>query len=80
MDTAIHTFADLFVQLGLDSDEASIRRFCASHKITGPTILPDADFWTPHQAQFLRESWHQDSDWALLIDQLNTSLRNNNAS
>lgn len=77
MDTTIHTFADLFVQLGLDSDEISIRRFCAHHKISGETLLPDADFWTPQQAQFLRESWHQDSDWVLLIDHLNTSLRNN---
>lgn len=75
MDNAIHTFSDLFVQLGLDSDEVSIRRFCSIHKIKGKILLPDADFWSPQQAQFLRESWHQDSDWALLIDQLNTSLR-----
>lgn len=77
MDSTTHTFADLFIQLGLDGDEVSIRRFCASHTLAGETLLPDADFWTPQQAQFLRESWHQDSDWVAQIDQLNTSLRKN---
>ncbi|HVK99139.1 MAG TPA: DUF2789 domain-containing protein [Dongiaceae bacterium] len=75
MEIATPTFSDLFMQLGLESDEKSIRRFCATHKITGHITLPDAEFWTPQQAHFLRESWHQDSDWAILIDQLNSSLR-----
>jgi len=75
MDCAQKTFSDLFDQLGLPSDENSIRQFCDKHHMEDTGALPDADFWTPQQAQFLRECWHNDSDWVMLIDQLNTSLR-----
>lgn len=75
MEPVTHTFAELFAQLGLPSDEAAIQRFCAEHRLRQDGALPDADFWTAPQAQFLREQWHHDSDWAIVIDQLNTSLR-----
>ncbi len=74
MEKTAHGFSDLFEQLGLASDEASIRKFCDEHKMLGEEVLPDARFWSPAQAQFLRESWSQDADWAVLIDQLNASL------
>lgn len=74
MENATHTFSELFDQLGLPSDEDSMRDFCASHRIDEEVRLPDAEFWTPQQAQFLRESWRHDSDWAIVIDQLNSSL------
>ena len=75
MTELMHTFTDLFEQIGLPSDEASIRRFCADHHLAEGSSLPDAPFWTSSQAQFLREQWHADSDWIVPIDQLNSSLR-----
>jgi hypothetical protein len=70
MDTSTHTFADLFDQLGLPSSEAEIQAFVASHR-----PLPEDSFWSPAQAQFLREQLLVDADWAEVVDQLNVSLR-----
>jgi hypothetical protein len=75
MQASTHDFSELFDQLGLPNSEAAIRKFCSEHKLREEEALPDAKFWSPAQAQFLREEWHQDSDWILTIDQLNTSLR-----
>lgn len=75
METEEHDFSTLFDQLGLPSDESSIRAFCAGHYLEEGIALPDATFWTPQQAQFLREGWQQDADWAIVIDQLNVSLK-----
>jgi hypothetical protein len=76
MEQSQHDFSDLFIQLGLPGDEQAIRQFCAEHKLADDEKLPNAKFWTPAQAQFLRDSWQQDADWAILIDRLNASLRN----
>jgi hypothetical protein len=75
MEQTTHSFSELFDQLGLPSDDAAIAKFCAQHRLLDEGSLPDATFWNEHQAQFLREQWHHDSDWAIVIDQLNTSLR-----
>jgi hypothetical protein len=76
MDTALHRFSDLFAQLGLSCDEQGIRRFLAVHSPLDESVqLPDASFWTPAQATFLRESLLEDSDWAELVDQLSAALR-----
>ena len=37
-------------------------------------ILPDADFWNEGQSAFLREHWHQDDEWIVIIDKLNQLL------
>jgi hypothetical protein len=76
MEQCTHEFSDLFAQLGLPHSEADMQKFCGEHKIRDEESLPDAKFWSPSQSQFLREQWHQDSDWAVVIDQLNTVLRN----
>lgn len=75
METGSHEFSELFAQLGLPNSEAEIYRFIASHKLADDTRLPDADFWSRTQSDFLRESWKADADWAPVIDQLNMSLR-----
>lgn len=75
MEQVTHSFSELFEQLGLPSDEHAIQRFCADHQMKDEGALPDAEFWSAPQAQFLREQWHHDSDWAIVIDQLNASLR-----
>lgn len=69
------TMHDLFDQLGLPSDEASVQRFISRHRpLPDGTVLPEAPFWTPAQAQFLREQWQRDAEWAEVVDQLNMSL------
>ena len=40
----------LFEQLGLDSDQASMDAFFASHSLAQDTKLSDASFWSPSQA------------------------------
>lgn len=75
MEQPTHEFSDLFAQLGLADSEAEIQKFCKEHTIREEESLPNAKFWSVSQAQFLREQWHQDSDWAVVIDQLNTVLR-----
>lgn len=76
MDTPSHQFHELFAQLGLPADAQSIAEFLAAHApLAGQVLLPDAPFWTPAQAAFLREALLQDSDWAELADQLSEALR-----
>lgn len=76
MNQTTHHFKDLFAQLGLPCDELGIKHFLAMHSPLASTInLPDAPFWTPAQAAFLREAILQDSDWAELVDQLSSALR-----
>ena len=75
MDKAIHHFSELFAQLGLPDDADSIANFLATHASSSADMrLPDAPYWTPAQAQFLRESLQQDSDWAVVVDQLGKAL------
>ncbi len=75
MDKAIHHFSELFAQLGLPDDDASIADFLAKHTaVSACKRLPDAPYWTPAQAQFLTESLSQDSDWSGLVDQLSQAL------
>ncbi|HEY0334835.1 MAG TPA: DUF2789 domain-containing protein [Stenotrophomonas sp.] len=75
MDKSVHPFYELFQQLGLPSDEASIRRFIATHgPLPGNVRLEEAPFWTTAQAQLLREERIEDADWIPTIDQLNVAL------
>ncbi|PLP99775.1 DUF2789 domain-containing protein [Cupriavidus pauculus] len=76
MDTPFHPFSDLFAQLGLPSDEASIRAFIGKHSPLREDVdLWDAPFWTPAQATLLRDEIAEDADWAEAVDQLNLALR-----
>ncbi len=77
MDTTTHhTMQDLFAQLGLPSDAAAIRAFLLQHRpLSDQLRLADAPFWSDSQACFLREKVREDSDWALLVDELSVQLR-----
>lgn len=76
MNPPTHRFHALFAQLGLPDDAAGIEQFIATHSpLAAHVKLPDAAFWTPAQAAFLREACVQDADWAMLADQLNVTLR-----
>ena len=69
-------FSDLFAQLGLPNDDLAIQHFLASHApLSSDLRLPEAPFWTPAQADFLREAILQDSDWVEMVDQLSVALR-----
>ncbi len=75
MEPGIHTISDLFDQLGLPSDEASMTTFIATHRTTAVNFtLPDVAVWTPAQAKFLREAIAADADWAIPAEQLSQAL------
>ncbi|MEY2682921.1 MAG: hypothetical protein RJA09_65 [Pseudomonadota bacterium] len=68
--------SDLFAQLGLPDDAASIAHFVATHRAASACVrLPDAPYWTQAQAGFLRESLLQDADWCAPVDQLSQALQ-----
>lgn len=70
------SFTDLFAQLGLDNDADSIAQFLQRHKpLDDALLLHEADFWTPQQAQMLKEKIKNDDEWAIVVDQLNAALR-----
>ena len=75
MESSIHQLGDLFRQLGLPDDPASIEAFIAAHRpLPAGVALADASFWTPSQAQFLREELSEDADWAEVVDSLGSLL------
>lgn len=76
MEPNTPTLADLFAQLGLDADDAAQRAFIAAHAPLPANLpLPDAPFWTPAQATFLREALLEDAEWAEVVDELDALLR-----
>lgn len=76
MENSHHRFSELFAQLGLSTDPQGIAQFLARHTPLADDVrLPDAAFWSPAQAAFLREALIQDPDWAELVDQLSEALR-----
>ena len=76
MEKNNHPFHELFAQMGLPCDAKSIEQFIKKHSpLPGHIALPDAEFWTPAQAEFLRETWQEDADWAYQVDQLSEALR-----
>ena len=76
MENFEHTMSDLFAQLGLPNDENDIDSFIHVHRpLTESVSLEEAAFWNEGQSQFIREAISEDSDWAELVDQLDTRLR-----
>ena len=71
MPSNIHTLSDLFKQLGLPADPASIEDFIARHEgICTDCTLPHAPIWTESQRAFLEQAIAEDSDWALPAEAL----------
>jgi hypothetical protein len=76
MEGAMHSFHELFAQLGLPCDREGIALFLKEHRaLSGKVALPDAPFWSASQAAFLREALAQDADWAQQAEQLSRALR-----
>jgi hypothetical protein len=75
MEPNVHPFSQLFAQLGLADDNAGIQAFIAAHSpLPDGMRLEDAPFWSPAQAQLLREERQDDADWAMVVDRLNVAL------
>ncbi len=75
MQAPTHSLPALFKQLGLPAEPAEIEKFLSSHSpLKADLKLEDAFFWTPAQAEFLREEILGDADWAEVVDQLNLML------
>jgi len=70
MDTGKHQLEQLFAQLGLDNDVTAIKVFLARHWLEAGQALPDAAFWNPAQADFLRQALASDAEWAEAADEL----------
>ncbi len=76
MDTSLHLLKDLFLQIGLSNKNPDIESFILKNKgIPSSTPIWEADFWTRSQADFLKESYDEDSDWVEAVDQLDALLR-----
>ncbi len=76
MDQPVHRFSELFEQLGLPSDEASIQAFIEQHAPLQDTVaIYEAPFWNRSQADFLLAALEEDADWAEVVDHLDASLR-----
>lgn len=57
MDSPLHDMRALFLPLGLPDQPEDIQAFIETHRRVPQGIpLPEADFWTPAQAAFLREA------------------------
>ena len=75
MESTVHPFSELFAQLGLADDNASIQQFIATHSpIPNDMRLEDAPFWSTAQSQLLREERRDDAAWAMVVDRLNVAL------
>ena len=74
MELTTPTLEELFKQLGLDSDQASIDAFVSQHPLPDDVKLIDADFWTQPQSAFLKEQMRVDAEWAPVVDELNQLL------
>lgn len=76
MDTHLHAMTELFAQLGLPATPEAIQAFIETNRDRAAHLaLPDAPFWTPSQAEFLRDQVQNDADWAGVIDRLDAALR-----
>ncbi|MBK5914027.1 DUF2789 domain-containing protein [Rhodocyclus purpureus] len=76
MDSPLHTMSNLFAQLGLPADSASIEDFIARHRpLDNAIALYRAPFWSESQRSFLKAEIIEDADWAMVIDELNGRLR-----
>jgi len=77
MEMQVRTLTELFDQLGLESDPASIEQFIAEHPLEPDQKVSEASFWSAAQASLLKEGLRSDDDLAPIIDELNARLHPN---
>ncbi len=72
----LYTLSDLFAKLGLPHSPQAIGEFIARHHpLPQAEPLAGAAFWNAEQADFLRQARESGSDWAEVVDELNSLLR-----
>ena len=69
-----YTMNELFAQLGLESSDEAIEQFIAQNQLDEETNLKNAPFWSDSQRVFIQEEWKKDAVWALVLDELNARL------
>ena len=70
------TLNDLFKQLGLDCSDEAIALFIETHgPIDDDIAMADWSCWSPSQADFLRHAILEDSEWSVIVDDLNERMR-----
>lgn len=74
MDDTEPRMSNLFLQLGLDADDAAIAGFIRGHQLPADVYITEAPFWNEGQRQFLAEQLKADARWTTVVDQLNESL------
>ena len=75
MDDSEISMSNLFLQLGLEADDSAIAEFIKTHQLPNGVDIFAAPFWSDSQRQFLHEQLKADAPWALIVDQLNESLK-----
>ncbi|QHF50361.1 DUF2789 family protein [Pseudomonas sp. S49] len=74
MELPAYDLKTLFDQLGLPSEGTAIDDFIEAHPLAPETKLIGADFWSPQQAQLLKEWLTADGEEAVMVDELNVRL------
>jgi hypothetical protein len=76
MNTVTLTMGSLFRQLGLPSNDRAILDFIFTHSPLNQAMpLHRAPMWNQAQTAFLQQSIAEDSEWCVLVDQLDSRLR-----
>ena len=76
MYTSGYDMPDLFKQLGLEHDQASIEAFIRRHNPLAEGVrIHQAPFWNESQARFLCEEIARDAAWTTVVDELSKRLR-----
>lgn len=74
MELPAYDLKTLFDQLGLPSEGSAIDDFIEAHPLPADVKLIEADFWSPQQAQLLKEWLRADGEEAVMVDELNVRL------
>lgn len=74
MELPAYDLKTLFDQLGLPSEGSAIDDFIEAHPLPSDVKLIEADFWSPQQAQLLKEWLRADGEEAVMVDELNVRL------
>jgi len=74
MGASVYCLSTLFEQLGLSGKTDDIEAFIKNNRLSAGTKVYEAAYWTQSQAALLKEGLENNSDWALIIDELNVRL------
>lgn len=74
MITTEPTMTHLFMQLGLDESDDGIAQFIKTHQLPNTVAIGDAPYWNDSQKELLMDQLKSDAPWAVIVDQLSTSL------